>query len=104
MPTRIAAATGISMAGIVAGVLTGAFVSNGINKLIDSEREKRKIKPKDFAIQLDDMIAGFTVTGALKSVPILQHIDKVLPLIYYVSGTETGKQRKEPPNETPKTV
>jgi hypothetical protein len=99
--TKAGAATVISMLGIGVGVGAGAFISNAVNKLIDPEREKRKIKGRDFLIQGDDMIAGFTVTGALKGIPILRDIDKVLPLIYFVSGNETGKQRKENPNDTP---
>ena len=99
--TRAGAATVISMLGIGIGVGTGAFVSNAVNKLIDPDREKRKIKGRDFLIQGDDMIAGFTVTGALKGIPILRDIDKVLPLIYFVSGNETGKQRKDPLDDSP---
>jgi len=90
---RITAAVAISVAGIVAGVTTGAFISNKLNQLFDPEGQKRKIKVRDLLIQVDDLIAGFTITGALSSVPVLKHIDKVLPLVYYFSGTETGKQK-----------
>jgi hypothetical protein len=90
-------AIGLSLAGIVAGVTTGAAVSNGINKMIDPEREKRKIKASDFAIQVDDLVAGFAVTGVLQRIPFVgPFIDKILPLVYGYSAYETGDKTKKP--------
>lgn len=87
------AKTGVSLAGIAVGVPLGAFVSNRLNSLIHKDdTPKRKITVKDFLIQVDDMASGFTVTGALENIPVLKHIGAILPFVYYISGTETGKQ------------
>jgi hypothetical protein len=89
-----------NLLGIVTGVTVGAFLSNQVNKRIHKDEiPPRKIHPKDFVIQVDDMIGGFTATNALenlKSLPAplnwLSHLDKVLPLVYFLSGMETGNE------------
>ncbi|MCE2931134.1 MAG: hypothetical protein LW809_07110 [Vampirovibrionales bacterium] len=100
--TQITRATVISLLGIVSGVTTGAFLSNQLNKRIHKDEiPPRKIHAKDFLIQADDMAAGFTVTGALKSIPVLCHVDKVLPLVYLISGMETGNEKGDKNGEAP---
>jgi hypothetical protein len=77
----------IGLAGVVTGVTLGAFLSNQLNKRIHKDDiPPRKIHAKDFLIQVDDMAAAFTVTGALP------FVDKVLPLVYFLSGMETGNE------------
>jgi hypothetical protein len=74
--------------GVVGGVTIGSFISNQINKRIHKDDiPPRKIHAKDFLIQVDDMAAAFTVTGALP------FVDKVLPLVYFLSGMETGNEQ-----------
>ncbi len=88
--------------GVIGGVTLGSFVSNQINKRIHKDDiPPRKIHAKDFAIQVDDMAAGFTATGALKSIPVLCHVDKVLPLVYLISGMETGNEKGDKNGEAP---
>jgi hypothetical protein len=94
MLTKITRSTLVGLIGVVSGVTTGAFLSNQLNKRIHKDEiPPRKIHAKDFLIQVDDMIAGFTVTGALENVAILCHLDKVLPLVYFLSGLETGNEK-----------
>jgi hypothetical protein len=94
----IARATIIGLVGVVTGVTLGAFLSNQLNKRIHKDEiPPRKIHAKDFLIQVDDMAAAFTVTGALP------FVDKVLPLVYFLSGMETGNEggdEKDKPSST----
>jgi len=92
--TKFISATVISFAGLLSGVPTGAAISNFINNnIIDKENpEKRTIKGKDILIMSDDIASGLAVTGALKGIPVLQHVDKVLPCLYLISGIETGNK------------
>ena len=84
---KITRAAIIGLVGVVTGVTTGAFLSNQLNKRIHKDDiPPRKIHAKDFLIQVDDMAAAFTVTGALP------FVDKVLPLVYFLSGMETGNE------------
>ena len=86
----------IGLAGVVTGVTTGAFLSNQLNKRIHKDEiPPRKIHAKDFLIQVDDMAAAFTVTGALP------FVDKVLPLVYFLSGMETGNEKGDKKGEPP---
>jgi hypothetical protein len=90
---KIPKGTITNLLGIVTGVTVGAFLSNQLNKRIHKDEiPPRKIHPKDFVIQVDDMIGGFTATGAFNSIPVLCHLDKVLPLVYFLSGMETGNE------------
>ena len=86
----------IGLVGVVTGVTTGAFLSNQLNKRIHKDDiPPRKIHAKDFLIQVDDMAAAFTVTGALP------FVDKVLPLVYFLSGMETGNEKGDEKGEPP---
>lgn len=91
---KIPRSTITNIMGVVGGVTIGSFISNQINKRIHKDDiPPRKIHAKDFAIQVDDMAAGFTATKALESIPVLCHVDKVLPLVYFLSGMETGNEQ-----------
>jgi hypothetical protein len=94
----IARATIIGLVGVVTGVTLGAFLSNQLNKRIHKDEiPPRKIHAKDFLIQVDDMAAAFTVTGALP------FVDKVLPLVYFLSGMETGNEGGDKKGKPPST-
>jgi hypothetical protein len=99
---KIPISTLINLLGIVGGVTIGSFISNQLNKRIHKDDiPPRKIHAKDFVIQVDDMAAGFTATKALDSIPYLCHVDKILPLVYLISGMETGNEKGDEKGEPP---
>jgi outer membrane lipoprotein SlyB len=99
---KIPISTLTNILGVIGGVTIGSFISNQLNKRIHKDEiPPRKIHAKDFLIQVDDMAAGFTATGALESIPVLRHVDKILPLVYFLSGMETGNEKGDEKGDPP---
>ena len=99
---KIPISTLTNILGVIGGVTIGSFISNQLNKRIHKDEiPPRKIHAKDFLIQVDDMAAGFTATKALESIPVLRHVDKILPLVYFLSGMETGNEKGDEKGEPP---
>lgn len=82
---------------VIGGVLGGTFVANkvanGINKIIFKEEEKekfekRKIKPTDYLVHMDDVLAVMVMA----KVPGAQHLGKALPFIFTHVGEEVGNK------------
>ena len=77
--------------GVTGGVFVANKVANGVNKAIFKEEkqekfEKRKVKPTDFLVHMDDVIAVMVMA----KVPFANHIGKALPFIFTHVGYETG--------------
>lgn len=88
--TGIIGKAGMVAAGIAGGMLLTNKVGNGINKALfkeDNDKfEKRKIKPTDCLVHLDDILGVMVIS----KVPFANQLGKALPFIYAHTGVETG--------------
>ena len=77
--------------GLAGGMAASISVTNTINsKIVDPEDPSKKtIKPKDFLVHVDDIIPILISSkdSMLAGLPL----DRALPLIYYILGTEVGE-------------
>ncbi|MCD8025108.1 MAG: hypothetical protein LUE64_06190 [Candidatus Gastranaerophilales bacterium] len=106
IPTCIAAAgetasrknpklqTAPARAALIAGSVAGGMfiankTSNKINEECFDDKAKRKFKPADCLVHLDDILGLFVIA----KVPFVQKLnaDKILPLLYARAGFEAGE-------------
>ena len=80
-----------SVAGVVAGVITGNYAAGKINEKIFKENDKRHIGPKDFSIHIDDIMTLMALTS--NGEKIQSFIGKALPAIFLLCGYEAGTSK-----------
>ena len=80
----------IAIVGLVSGVALGTVVSNKINKLEQTEHE-RKVKAMDYIYHPDDIAAAFAIAdknGVLEKI-----VGKIIPPVFMLHGYDTGTRR-----------
>ena len=83
------------LSGLIGGMATSISVTNTINsKIVDpKDPSKKTIKPKDFLVHIDDIIP--ILISSKDSMLAGMPLDRALPLIYYILGTEVGESAQD---------
>lgn len=80
----------LAVVGLTAGIHLGTAISNKING-IDDTRKERKVKPVDFAYHPDDIAAAFAIAD--KNGALQKFVSKIIPPIFMFHGYDTGTRR-----------
>lgn len=81
---------GIAAVGLVGGIYAGTLISNKINGLEYTEKE-RKVKALDYVYHPDDFAAALAIAD--KKGVLQKFVSKIIPPIFMLHGYETGTKR-----------
>ncbi len=82
---------GVTLAGLVGGVLIGTEIANKINKSSSENFTPRKVKLLDFMYHPDDVAAAFVLAD--KNGYLQKVVGRIIPPVFMMHGYEAGTKR-----------